>query len=34
MVLVVVRQEMAMDLGSKEVELMVDEEDVHGQPTD
>ena len=29
----VVRQEMAMDLGSKEVEPMIDEGAVHGQPT-
>ena len=30
MVLVVVRPEMAMDLGSKEVEPMIDEGAVHG----
>ena len=29
----VVRPEMVMDLGSKEVELMIDEAVVHGQPT-
>ena len=34
MVLVVVRPEMAMDLGSKEVEQMFDEGAIHGQPTD
>ena len=28
-----VRSKMAMDLGSKEVELMIDEGVVHGQPT-
>ena len=33
MVLGVVRQEMAMDSGSKEVEPMQDEGVVHGQPT-
>ena len=33
MALGVVRLEMAMDLGSKEVELMIDEGAVHGQPT-
>ena len=33
MVLVVMRSEMAMDLGSKEVEPMIDEGVVHGQPT-
>ena len=33
MVLGVVRPEMAMDLGSKEVEPMLDEGVVHGQPT-
>ena len=33
MVLVVMRPEMAMDLGSKEVEPMIDEGAVHGQPT-
>ena len=32
-VLGVVRLEMAFDFGSKEVELMLDEGDVHGQPT-
>ena len=34
MVLGVVRLEMAMDFSSKEVELMLDEGSVHGQPTD
>ena len=34
MVLGVMRPEMAMNFGSKEVELMLDEEVVHGQPTD
>ena len=34
MVLGVVRPEMAMDFGSKEVEQMIDEGAVHGQPTD
>ena len=29
----VVRPEMTMDLGSKEVEQMIDEGAVHGQPT-
>ena len=33
MVLGVVRPEMAMDFGSKEVKLMLDEGVVHGQPT-
>ena len=33
MVLGVVRSEMAMDFGSKEVEQMLDEGVVHGQPT-
>ena len=33
MVLSVVRLEMAMDFGSKEVEPMLDEGAVHGQPT-
>ena len=33
MVLGVVRLEMAIDFGSKEVELMLDEGAVHGQPT-
>ena len=33
MVLGVVRPEMAMDFGSKEVELMLDEGAVHEQPT-
>ena len=33
MVLGVVRPEMAMDFGSKEVELMLDEGIVYGQPT-
>ena len=33
MVLDVVRPEMAMDFSSKEVESMLDEEAVHGQPT-
>ena len=33
MVLGVVRPEMAMDIGSKEVEPMLDEGAVHGQPT-
>ena len=33
MALSVVRSEMAMDLGSKEVEPMIDEGVVHGQPT-
>ena len=33
MVLGVVRSEMAMDFGSKEVEPMLDEGAVHGQPT-
>ena len=33
MVLVVMRPEMAMDLGSKEVEPMIDEGVAHGQPT-
>ena len=33
MVLGVVRPEMAMDFSSKEVELMLDEGAVHGQPT-
>ena len=33
MVLGVVRPEMTMDFGSKEVELMLDEGVVHGQPT-
>ena len=33
MVLGVVRSEMAMDFCSKEVELMLDEGAVHGQPT-
>ena len=33
MVLGVVRPKMAMDFGSKEVELMLDEGAVHGQPT-
>ena len=33
MVLDVVRPEMAMDFGSKEVEPMLDEEAIHGQPT-
>ena len=33
MALGVVRLEMAMDLGSKEVEPMIDEGAVHGQPT-
>ena len=33
MALGVVRPEMAMDLGSKEVEPMIDEGAVHGQPT-
>ena len=32
MVLGIVRPEMAMDFGSKEVELMLDEGVVHGQP--
>ena len=34
MILVVVRPEMAMDLGSKEVKPMIDEGAIHGQPTD
>ena len=34
MVLGVVRPEMVMDFGSKEVEPMLDEGVVHGQPTD
>ena len=33
MVLGVVRPKMAMDFGRKEVELLLDEGDVHGQPT-
>ena len=33
MVLVVMRPEMTMNLGSKEVEPMIDEGAVHGQPT-
>ena len=33
MVLGVVRPEMVMDFGSKEVEPMLDEGAVHGQPT-
>ena len=33
MALGVVSPEMAMDFGSKEVEPMIDEGDVHGQPT-
>ena len=33
MALGVVRLEMVMDLGSKEVEPMIDEGAVHGQPT-
>ena len=33
LVLGVVRPKMAMDFGSKEVELMLDERAVHGQPT-
>ena len=33
MVLGVARPEMAIDFGSKEVEPMLDEGDVHGQPT-
>ena len=32
-VLGVVRPEMAFDFGSKEVELMLDEGAIHGQPT-
>ena len=34
MVLGIVRPEMAMDFGSKEVESMLDEGAIHGQPTD
>ena len=34
MVLGVVRPEMAMDFGFKQVEPMLDEGVVHGQPTD
>ena len=34
MVLGVMRPEMAMDFGSKEVKPMLDEGSVHGQPTD
>ena len=34
MVLVVVMPEIAMDLGSKEVEPMIDKGVVHGQPID
>ena len=33
MALDVVRPKMAMDLGSKEVEPMIDEGAIHGQPT-
>ena len=33
MALGVVRPEMAMDLGSKEVEPMIDKGAIHGQPT-